>query len=248
MCTEEAWAREGERLDDLKRDGMMILQRPDGFCFGMDSVLLASFAARRAAGLRCCDLGTGSAVLPLLICARAEGCTFDAVEIQPDIADMAGRSVRMNRMEARIQVHAMDLRSAPARLGYERFGLAVSNPPYGRRDEGPKNPDAARRTARHEGEAGIGEICRAAFGLLQNGGRFDVIFPAPRLLELMDAMRDARLEPKRVLMIHPKWGAAPNLAIVEGAKAARPSLHFLPPLFVRDAEGRETGELLRMYE
>lgn len=243
-----ALMREGERLDDLKRDGMRILQRPDGFCFGMDSVLLASFAAARQARGRAVDLGTGSGVLPLLLCARLKNLAFDAVELQPDIADMADRSVRICRMEHRVRVHAMDLRDAPARLGYERHVLAVSNPPYGRPGGGVKNPGAARSTARHEGEAGITDICRAAFSLLQNGGRLAVVFPAPRLLELFDAMRAARLEPKRVLLVHPMEGRAPNLVLAEAMKAARPGLHFLPPLFVRDRTGNETEGLKRMYD
>ncbi len=242
-----ALVREGERLDDLRRDGMWILQRPDGFCFGMDAVLLASFATERAGKGLAADLGTGSAVLPLLICARVPGLSFDAVEIQPDIADMAARSIRINKMEERVRVHAMDLREAPKRLGYERFGLVVCNPPYGRADGKTQNPDPERRTARHEGDAAIGDVCRAAFGLLQNGGRLCVIFPAPRLLELCDAMRDARIEPKRIRLVHPRYGSAPNLALVEGGKAVRPMLHFLPPLFVRDAEGNETDDLRSMY-
>ncbi len=237
----------GERLDDLNRDGLKILQRPEGFCFGMDAVLLASFAAERAGRTRAADLGTGSGVLPLLICARVPGISFDAIEIQPDIADMASRSVQICQMEARVRVHAMDLRAAPAALGFERHGLVVCNPPYGKRGDGPQNADEARRTARHEGTADIDDICRAAFALLQNGGRFDLIFPAPRFLALCDALRTARLEPKRALLVHPAWGKAPNLVLVEAMKAVNPGLHFLPPLFVRDADGRETEDLRRMY-
>lgn len=236
----------GERLDDLGRDGLCVLQRPDGFCFGMDSVLLAAFASERAAA-RAVDLGTGSAVLPILICARRAETRFDAVEIQPEIADMAGRSVILCKLQERIAVHALDLRDAARHLGFERYHLAVCNPPYGKRAGGPQNPMPERRVARHEGEAGIGDVCQAAFSLLQNGGRFDVIFPAYRLLELMDAMRAARLEPKRVRMIHPAYGKAPNLSLVEAVKGARPMLHFLPPLFIRDQHGKETKELRRIY-
>lgn len=242
-----ALIRPGERLDDLLREGMMILQRPGGFRFGMDSVLLASFAAERAGGVRAADLGTGSGILPLLICARQPGVTFDAVELQPDVADMASRSVALCRMESRVAVHAMDLRDAPGRLGHGRYQLVVSNPPYGRAGGGVKNSSAERRAARHEGEAGIAEVCGSAAALLQNGGRFVLIFPAPRLLELLDAMRAKAIEPKRVRMVHPRLDKAPNLALVEGVRNGRPMLHFLPPLIVRDQNGRETDDLRSMY-
>lgn len=239
--------REGERLDSLMRDDLRILQRPDGFCFGMDSVLLASFAATRRGTLRAVDLGTGTGVLPLLICARLANVSFDAVELQPDIADMASRSVGICRMENRIRVHAIDLRDAPRMLGHGQYGLVVCNPPYGRRGGGVENPNPARRVARHEGEAGILDICASAAGLLKNGGRFDAVFPAQRLLELLDAMRAARIEPKRVQLVHPQVGKAPNLALVEGVRGARAALHFLPPLFVRDERGTETEALKGMY-
>lgn len=242
-----AWVRPGERLDDLQRGTLKILQRPDGFCFGMDSVLLAAFAADRTHRGLAVDLGTGSGVLPLLLCARRPMLRFDAIELQPEIAEMASRSVRMNGMESCISVHAMDLREAPARLGYERYNLAVCNPPYGSREGGLHNPDASRRLARHEHAADIQTTCLTAGALLQNGGRFAVVFPAPRLLSLLDAMRAARIEPKYICLVHPAWGKEPNLALVEGIKAAKPMLHFLPPLYVRDADGRETDRLREIY-
>ena len=244
---EETRLLPGERLDDLQRGNMRIIQRPGGFCFGMDSVLLAAFAAMHGTKGKAVDLGTGSGVLPLLICARRPQLTFDAVELQPNIADMATRSMQLNGVQGKIHVHQMDLRDAPGVLGYEQYRLAVSNPPYGRTGGGPENPDVSRRTARHEGEADIAAICRTAGSLLQNGGHFDVVFPAHRLLELMDAMRGARIEPKRVWMVHPMWGTPPNLVLVDGIKAAKPMLHFLPPLYVRDADGRETAELKKIY-
>jgi len=237
----------GERLDDLMRGGLHILQRPDGFRFGMDSVLLAAFASGRGRDVRlAADLGTGSGILPLLVCARLPGVRFDAIEIQPDVADMARRSVLICELSERITVHAADLRDAAAQLGFERHQLVLCNPPYGKRGW-PQNPDPGRRTARHEGDADIADICRAAFQLLQNGGRFAVCFPANRFLELLDAMRAARLTPKRAQLVHPAYGKAPNLALVEAVKSAKPMLHFLPPLFVRDEHGRETDALLRIY-
>lgn len=37
----------GERIDDLQRGGLRIIQRENGFRFGTDAVLLADFAAAK---------------------------------------------------------------------------------------------------------------------------------------------------------------------------------------------------------
>lgn len=238
--------RDDERLDDLNCKGWRILQRPKGFRFGMDAVLLAAFSSERMAS-RAVDLGTGSGVLPLLVSARVPGIRFDAVEIQPEIAGMAARTMQICHMEESIAVHAMDLRDAPEQLGYEQYDLVICNPPYGKAGANLVSAEAERRTARHEGDATISEICGVAFALLRNGGRFAAIFPAQRFLELVDAMRNARLEPKRVQMIHPACSKPPNVMLVEGMKGVNPGLHFMPPLFVRDEKGNETEALRSMY-
>lgn len=243
----EAILHDGERLDDLCVNGWHILQRPDGFCFGMDAVLLADFASSRKGMRRAVDLGTGSGILPLLISARMPGIYFDAIEIQPDIADMASRTMRICQMDAMIKVHPMNLLDAPKVLGYECYDMAVSNPPYGKAGASLRNDKAERCMARHEGEAGIADICQTAFALLRNGGRFSLVFPTQRFLELMNALCKARIEPKRVRFIHPRWNSEPNLFLVEGMKAAKPGMHFLPPLYIRDDHGNETDELKRIY-
>ena len=58
--------KEGERLDDLQVKGYEIIQHPGRFCFGMDAVLLSSFAKvkRRERAL---DLGCGTGILPILL-------------------------------------------------------------------------------------------------------------------------------------------------------------------------------------
>ena len=131
----------GERIDDLQRGGLRIIQRENGFCFGTDAVLLADFAAAKR-GERVCDMGTGTGVLPLLLSARAEGTTFDAFEVQPDVADMARRSVALNGLEERIRVHCADCREAGAVIGHETVQLVVTNPPYTAQGAGLVSPRA----------------------------------------------------------------------------------------------------------
>lgn len=237
---------DNERVDDLQRDGMRILQKPSGFRFGTDSVLLADFATIRPRD-HVVDLGTGTGVLPLLLAARCHSAVFEAIEIQLDMADMASRSVQMNGLSDRITVHGADLRSAAAILGYGVADLVVCNPPYGKQGGTLLNPDLLRALARHEQECTVAHVATSAGQLLRNGGKLAMVFPASRLLELMDAMRAAGIEPKRVRMIHSHENEAPKLALVEGIRQAKPGLHWMPPLVLFLTDGSYSEETRRIY-
>jgi len=238
--------REGERLDDLQRNGLRILQRTEGFRFGTDAVLLADFAGVKK-GEHVADVGTGTGVLPLLLSARAEGTTFDAFEIQADVADMARRSVLINGLEDRIRVHNIDCREAAKAIGHERCQLVVTNPPYTRGGAGLVSPMQQRALSRSDSDCEIGEWIAACARLLKNGGRLCCVFPAPRFLELCDAMRASRVEPKRVRFVAARETSAPKLVLTEGLKGGRPGLHVQPLLITHDANGDFTQEMRRIY-
>lgn len=244
--TAEALIRPGERLDDLQRAGLRILQRQDGFRFGTDAVLLADFAAARR-GERVCDMGTGTGVLPLLIAARSEETTFDAFEIQPEVADMAARSVRLNGLSDRIRVHNADCREAAARIGHEVCHLVVTNPPYTALGAGLVSPAQTRALSRSGGNCSLEEWMAACGRVLRNGGRLCCVFPAARLLQLCDAMRGARVEPKRLRLVAAHADSAPKLLLLEGIKGGRPGLHVLPMLLTHTPEGGFTQEMRRIY-
>lgn len=246
MPEENSLIREGERLDDLQRRGLRILQRPDGFRFGTDAVLLADFARARK-GDRIADVGTGTGVLPLLLSARVEDTTFDAFEIQGEVADMAARSVKINGLEDRIRVHHMDCREAAKAIGHEICHLVVTNPPYTAKEAGLVSPEETRAISRSDSDCGLEEWMAACGRLLKNGGRLCCVFPAPRFLALCDAMREAKVEPKRVRFIVARETASPKLVLVEGLKGGRPGLHLEPMLITHDAEGNFTSEMRRIY-
>ena len=236
----------GERLDDLQCEGLKIIQRPDAFRFGTDSVLLADFAAPRR-GERAVDLGCGTGAIALLMAGHQPAMEVDAVELQADIADMAARSVALNALGARVRVHALDMREAWRTLGAGRFSLAVCNPPYGRSGAALESLSEAKRLARHEGDLTPGDVARAAGMLLKNGGRFCAVYPAPRAYELMRAMDDAGIAPKRIRTVHGVAGRAPKFVLLEGVKQGGEGLHWLPPLVLRDADGGFTAEWHRIY-
>ena len=235
-----------ERIDDLQRGGLRVIQRADAFRFGTDAVLLADFAAPRRHD-RVCDLGTGTGIIPLLLYARENTISADAVEIQPDMADMAARSMAMNGLNEKIRVLSGDLRSIRTLLPHACYDLVTCNPPYGKAGGTLLNPDASKRLARHEESCAIEDVACAAAWLLQNGGRLCCVFPAARMIELSDAMRKYRMAPKRIRMVHSRVEKAAHLCLMEGMLDARPGLIIEPPLVIYDENNAYTPELRRIY-
>lgn len=236
----------GERLDDLQLAGLHILQKEKGFRYGMDAVLLADFA-RIDPKAHVVDFGTGTGILPLLLAGRGKGSSFHAFEIQPDMADMAKRSVQINGLTERITVHALPVEQAESVLPRGTVDAIVCNPPYGVAGTTLLNPDASLSTARHQGEDGLTGWFRMAHRLLRGKGRFYMIYPVPRMLEAMMALSKAHLEPKRFRLIYPYAEKAANLVLIEAMKDARPMLHPEPPLIVYQTDGSMTDELRRIY-
>lgn len=244
ICEPELHA--GERLDDLQNGGMKIIQKTDAFRFGTDAVLLSDFARVRK-NERVIDLGTGTGAIALLIAGRHKDAAIDAVEIQPDMAEMAQRSVALNGLQAQIRVHAMDMRCAPDALGHGKFDCAVCNPPYSKIGAALASVRENQRLSRHESEISIAEICRCAAALLKTGGRFSVVFPAQRAFEMMTAMQAASLAPKRIRTVHGTSLHAPRLILIDSVKNGGAQLHWMEPLILKNTDGTNTEEWLRIY-
>jgi len=238
--------KQGERIDDLMRNGLKLIQREDGFRFGTDSVLLADFALYGNPEYAV-DLGTGSGILPILMADAQPRAHFDAVELQEEAADRAARSVKMNGQEEKITVHHMDMRRAPKELGYGKYTCCVCNPPYGKKESTLASERENVRLARHEGDISIEEICKCAAQLLKNGGRFHVVFPAQRALELMNAMQSAHLAPKRVRLVEFMAGKTPKLILMDAVKGGGSQLHWMPTLVLFEDDGSPTAEYRRIY-
>ena len=238
--------KQNERIDDLQRGGLRIIQRTDAFRFGTDAVLLSAFASARKHD-RVCDLGTGTGVIPLLLYGRENTIRADAVELQPDMAEMDARSMALNGLEAVIRVHAGDLRRIRELLPHDAYDLVTCNPPYGKAGGTLLNPDAAKRLARHEETCEIADVAQAAKWLLRSGGRLCVVFPAARLLELTDALRACRLEPKRLRLVHSRADKQAHLVLLEAMLDARPGLILEPPLVIYREDGSYTKEMNRIY-
>ena len=177
----------GERIDELQRNGYRIIQNPERFCFGMDAVLLSGFA-RAKKQERCLDLGCGNGIIPILMEAKTEGKHFTGLEIQPESADMARRSVALNGLQDRIDIVEGDIKDASKIFGASSFHVVTTNPPYMTAQHGLTNLYEAKTIARHEVLCNLEDIIRESARLLMPGGRFYMVHRPFRLAEIISLM------------------------------------------------------------
>lgn len=238
--------KEGERIDDLQRNGYQIIQRTDGFCFGMDAVLLSGFAAVRK-GERALDLGTGTGIIPILLEAKTDGEHFSALEIQHEVADMAMRSVALNGLEERIRIVEGDIKEASRIFGAASFDVVTSNPPYMNDAHGLKNPDLPKAISRHEVLCALEDVAREAAKVLRDGGRFYMVHRPHRLVEIINTLSAHRLEVKRMKLVHPFVDREANMVLLEAVKGGGAFLKMEAPVIVFKEPGVYADEIRDVY-
>ena len=242
MREETSLLKSGERLDDLERDGLRLLQHPGRFCYGVDAVLLSWFA-RAKEGDQVLDLCTGSGVVPILMSAKTKGEHFTGLEIQEEVADMAERSVRLNGLSGRIDIVCGDLKDAPELLGRSRFDVVTVNPPYMSGGGGLMGRDASRNIARHEILCTLEDVLFSAAGLLKPGGRFFMVHRPARLGDIFAGMRQARMSVDRLCLVHPKASRPATLALIEGVRGGSTQVKADPPVILFEEDGSETRQI-----
>ncbi len=242
----QAELREFERLDDLMRSGRHIIQNTREFCFSLDAVLLAHFP-RLKSHQRVLELGTGTGVIPLIIADFVSH--VEAVELNEVMADLAGRNVILNELEEKITVRQGDYRKIRELYPAESFDVVLANPPYRPVAHGQVNALSGVARARHEFTATLEDVVSAARYALRFHGTFAMVHLPERLGEILVSLHAHQMEAKRLQMVQPKAGKAPNMMLIEAVAGANPGgLKVLPPLIVHEADGGYTKEILEIYQ
>ncbi|MBW2637379.1 MAG: tRNA1(Val) (adenine(37)-N6)-methyltransferase [Deltaproteobacteria bacterium] len=236
----------GETADKLMGGSVLVLQKEKGYRFSIDAILLAHFV--NLAGHDCvCDLGTGSAVIPIILSKGNDRIKIAGVEIQDDLADMAMRNVRLNDLEHSVRIYKGDIKKIGDYFDPESFHCVFFNPPYRKVNSGRINPDREKAVARHEIEGTVADFLSAARYLLSEGGSVHVIYPATRLVELISGMRKMALEPKRIRMVHSNNCSRAQFILAEGIKGGGEELHVMPPLSIYNDDGVYSGEMEEIF-
>ena len=240
--------KENERIDDLQINNLKIIQNNNGFCFGIDSVLLTDFARTIKNNSSIIDLGTGTGIIPILLTAKIKAKKIIGIEIQEDVAEMAQRSITLNNLEEKIEIINGDIKEIDKKFGKGKYDVIITNPPYIKNNTGLKNENNSKLISRHEIECTIEDIARVSNSLLKDKGEVYMVHRPDRLCDIFNVMRENKVEPKEIQLVYSHLEDEANLVLIKGVKCGKPSLKVLKPLIVYNENNEYTEELLKFYD
>lgn len=240
---------ENERLDDLQCNGYKLLQNTACFCFGMDAVLLSSFAHVENNNILL-DMCTGNGVIPILIKGKniKKNVHYTGIEIQETSYMLANKNVLLNGLSQDIHIIKGNVNNLEELVGDTLYDVITCNPPYMNENHGIVNPESAKAIARHEICCTLEDIVREASKHLKVKGHLYMIHRPRRLVELFLLMKQYHLEPKVLRMVHPYVDKDANMVLIEAVKCGNSQLQTLPPLIIYNKDGSYTDKLLQIYE
>lgn len=238
--------KEEERLDDLQIKGYHLIQKKKGFSFGIDAVLLSDYA-RAKKGSTGMDLCTGTGIVPILMEAKYPLAFAEGLEYQEEYAEMASRSVKLNDLTGKIKISHGDVREVQENYKSESFDWVTCNPPYMTGSHGITNQDYGMAIARHEITCTLSDVVKAAAWLLKPYGHFTMVHRPFRLAEIIYTLKQHKLEPKRMRLVHSYVDKEPSMVLIDAAKWGNQRITVDPPLIVYHKDGTYTDEIYKIY-
>ena len=217
---------DNERLDYVN-DSLSLIQKTDGLTFGTDALLLAGYVSGKyGAGA---ELGGGSGIISMLLLTREKIKTAAAVEVQPEYAELIARNAELNGLSDRLEAVCKDIRDfSPER----EFELVFTNPPYMKRASGRANALSAKNIARHEICGDISDFMREGSRILKFGGTLAAVYRPDRLTDIICAMRESSLEPKRLTLVYADIESEPSMVLIEAKKGGKSGMLVTSPLII----------------
>lgn len=239
--------KDDERIDDLQLNNLKIIQNKNGFCFGIDSVLLSDFAKELPAGSTVLDLGTGTGILGILLCGKTKLSKIYGIDVQDEVCEMAKRSIKLNNLEDKFEIINENIKNLSTTFENCSIDAIVSNPPYKKNNSGLKNESKVKLISRHEVTASLEDFITISSKLLKNNCSLYMVHRPERLSDLFYLLRKNNLEPKELQLVFSYSNSKPKLILVKATKNAKPFLNIKEPLIIYNNDGSYTDDILRIY-
>lgn len=227
---------------------LKIVQHPEMFAFSLDSVLLPNFVELRKTDKNILDIGTGNAVMPLILTTKTSA-KITAVEIQKDVYEMAKKSIALNNINDQIDIINKDINELYKNWESDSFDVIICNPPYFKYEASSNiNTSEYKTIARHEIFLDIDRLLKVSKKLLKTNGTLALVHRPERLIDITMKMKENNIEPKRITFIYPKKGKDANILLIEGRKNGKPGLKVNDPLYSHNEDGSYSDEILKYFK
>lgn len=228
--------------DILGYKNRKIFQSNEGFKFSLDSVMLANFVSVNMRDKKILDLGTGNAVIPLILSLRTKAF-ITGVEIQKSVSLLARKSVFYNNLDSQIDIVNMDMKEYSNNLESDIYDIITCNPPFFKyNNKSFVNLSDEKLIARHEVEITLSDIFCISRKLLKNGGKLAIVHRVERLMEILEEYRKNNIEPKRIRFVYENLNSETTLVLIEGTKNGKTGLKVEKPFIMFNYDGSMTDE------
>lgn len=238
---------ENERIDDLQINGLKIIQNLENFCFGIDSILLSDFASKIKKDANVIDLGCGNGIISILLCEKTKLKKITGIEKQKLVADIANKNIILNSLEDKMSIINDDILNAKEYFKPNSIDVVVTNPPYKENNSGLKNENKNKYISRHETTAKISDFLNISKYLLKDNGKVFMVHRPERLIDIIEAFRKNKIEPKRIRFVFSKKEENSKILLIEGTKNGKKFLKVEKPLIIYNDNNHYTNEILKIY-
>ena len=229
----------------LGYENLKIYQNDEMFRFSIDSVLLPNFVTLRKNTKKILDIGTGNAVVPLIL----TNLTIDGVEIQKEVYNLGVDSVKYNSLEDKIHLYNIDVNEFYKHLQSDCYDTITCNPPFFKvNEQSIMNLSDYKKIARHEITLNLDDVFHIAKKLLKNNGNIAIVHRTERLVDIIETMKKYNIEPKKIQYVYSNLNSVSNILLIEGVKNGKPGVKVLNPLYIYDENGHYTTQILNYFK
>lgn len=223
--------------DDKLLGGRLAVWQPErGHRVGIDAVFLAA-AVPAIAGQLALEGGTGVGAASLCLASRVQGLRIDAIELDPELAELARQNTLRNGLQDNVEIYCGDITAPPYRITANTYHHVFMNPPFLQAQTASASPDGARARAHQESGANLRDWIKFAVSMARPGGCITLIHRADRLDDVLAAMK-GRAGGCEVFPLWPGDAKPAKRVIVRAYKGNDAPLRLLPGLVLHDGTAK----------